>query len=53
MRVIAMKEIVETLEDPEDAQHCEELGVEDLTKSTEMRAWPGLASKTELLQTVL
>ena len=43
MRVIAMKEIVETLEDPEDAQDCEELGVEDLTKSTEMRAWPGLA----------
>ena len=31
-RVIAMEQVVETLEDPEDTQNCEELGVEDLDK---------------------
>ena len=45
-----MKQVVETLEDPENPENCEELGVEDLDKV--MKSGLGRLAKF-LLQTVL
>ena len=46
-----MKEVVETLEDPENAENCEELGVENLEKDKTRSGLAWLVGN--VLQTVL